>query len=50
MSKEEPPPYLCTTSLGKLVPSPEGELVILDDINMSVEPGESLAIVGASGS
>ncbi|MFV2089324.1 MAG: ATP-binding cassette domain-containing protein, partial [Pseudomonadales bacterium] len=50
MTKEERPPYLRTTSLGKRVPSPEGELVILDDISLSVAPGESLAIVGASGS
>lgn len=50
MSKQEQLPYLSTTSLGKRVPSPEGELIILDDINLSVAPGESLAIVGASGS
>ncbi len=50
MTKEAPPAYLRTTSLGKRVPSPEGELVILDDINLSVAPGESLAVVGASGS
>jgi putative ABC transport system ATP-binding protein len=43
-------PYLRTTSLGRRVPSPEGELVILDDISLSIAPGESLAIVGASGS
>jgi len=50
MNKQEHPPYLSTTSLGKRVPSPEGELIILDDINLNVAPGESLAIVGASGS
>ncbi len=50
MTKEELVAYLRTASLGKRVPSPEGELVILDDINLSVAPGESLAIVGASGS
>ena len=50
MTKETLVPYLRTTSLGKRVPSPEGELVILDDINLSLAPGESLAIVGASGS
>lgn len=42
--------YLRTVSLAKRVPSPEGELVILDDISLSVAPGERLAIVGASGS
>jgi putative ABC transport system ATP-binding protein len=50
MTKQEHLPYLRTTSLGKRVPSPEGELVILDDISLSIAPGESLAIVGASGS
>ena len=50
MTTHERPPYLSTTSLGKRVPSPEGELVILDDISLSIAPGESLAIVGASGS
>ena len=50
MTKQEQLPYLSTTSLGKRVPSPEGELIILDDVNLSVAPGESLAIVGASGS
>jgi len=50
MNKQEQPPYLSTTSLGKRVPSPEGELIILDDINLNVAAGKSLAIVGASGS
>ncbi len=50
MTKQQRLPYLRTTSLGKRVPSPEGELVILDDISLSIAPGESLAIVGASGS
>jgi putative ABC transport system ATP-binding protein len=37
-------------NLGKRVASPEGELVILDDVNFTVARGESVAIVGASGS
>jgi len=36
--------------LGKRVASPEGELVILDDISFAILPGESVAVVGASGS
>ncbi|MEM7026725.1 MAG: ABC transporter ATP-binding protein [Pseudomonadota bacterium] len=36
--------------LGKQVNSPEGELTILDNINLSVDQGQSLAIVGVSGS
>ncbi len=50
MNKDEPAPFLRTVSLGKRVPSPEGQLVILDDISLNVAPGESLALVGASGS
>ena len=37
-------------NLGKRVPSPEGELVILEGVNFAVTAGESVAIVGASGS
>lgn len=36
--------------LGKQVKSPEGTLTILNNINLSVKPGESLAVVGVSGS
>jgi putative ABC transport system ATP-binding protein len=36
--------------LTKQVISPEGELVILRDINFSIESGASLAVVGVSGS
>lgn len=34
----------------KRVPSPEGELTLLFDINLAIAPGEAVAIVGASGS
>lgn len=37
-------------NLEKRVPSPEGELVILRDMQFSIEAGETVAIVGASGS
>ena len=37
-------------TLGKQVNSPEGELVILDDVSFDVNPGEAVAVVGASGS
>ena len=50
MTEPQAPDFLRTVSLGKQVPSPEGQLIILDDINLKVAPGESLAIVGASGS
>jgi putative ABC transport system ATP-binding protein len=36
--------------LGKQVSSPDGRLTILDDINFSLQAGESLAVVGVSGS
>ncbi len=36
-------------SLRKQVPSPEGLLTILDDVNLAVGAGESVAVVGASG-
>ena len=36
--------------LGKQVSSPAGRLTILDDINFSLQSGQSLAIVGVSGS
>ncbi|MDG4554602.1 MAG: ABC transporter ATP-binding protein [Candidatus Competibacter sp.] len=36
--------------LGKQVVSPEGPLVILDDINFAIVKGESVAVIGASGS
>ena len=37
-------------NLSKQVVSPEGPLVILDDIGFSIGKGESVAVVGASGS
>ncbi len=50
MSTEAKETVLEAVGLGKRVPSPEGELVILDDINLRIARGEKLAIVGASGS
>ncbi|WP_312291130.1 ABC transporter ATP-binding protein [Stutzerimonas nitrititolerans] len=37
-------------NLSKVVISAEGELVILDDLSLSLDQGDSLAIVGTSGS
>ena len=37
-------------NLGKQVISPEGRLVILNNINFSITAGETLAIIGVSGS
>lgn len=36
--------------LGKQVPSPEGELTILQDINFSIDEGETFSVIGVSGS
>lgn len=39
-----------TRGLGKVVPSGDGSLTILEDINFSARAGEAVAILGASGS
>ena len=41
---------LTARSLPKKVPSPEGELTILNDVSLSVKRGETAAVVGPSGS
>ncbi len=43
-------PLIRAVQLGKRVPSPNGELRILEDVTLSVAPGESLAVTGVSGS
>ena len=40
---------LSTSGLGKQVSSPEGQLTILDDVNLAVHEGETVALVGPSG-
>ncbi len=37
-------------SINKTVPTAEGSLIILDAVDLSIEAGQSVAIVGASGS
>ena len=41
---------LLVEALRKVVPTAAGELVILDGIDLEINDGESVAIVGASGS
>jgi putative ABC transport system ATP-binding protein len=41
---------LSARNLSKVVPSVEGELTILHDLSLSLDKGDSLAIVGSSGS
>ena len=43
-------PIIETQNLTKQVSSPEGTLTILDDINLGIDEGEAVAVVGASGS
>lgn len=50
MNKTNSSTIVQAIGLRKQVSSPEGPLVILDDINLSIQTGESVAIVGASGS
>jgi putative ABC transport system ATP-binding protein len=42
-------PLIAANGVGKRVIGPDGEIRILDRIDLSVFPGESVAIVGASG-
>jgi putative ABC transport system ATP-binding protein len=44
------PAALRAEGLGKRVPLPSGELMILDDIGFEIAQGDTVAIVGASGS
>lgn len=41
---------LSARNLSKVVPSAEGQLIILDDLSLQLAAGDSLAIVGSSGS
>jgi putative ABC transport system ATP-binding protein len=45
-----PPPILRADALSKIVQSGEDPLTILDAVSFSIDPGASVAIVGASGS
>ena len=49
MSDSQSRAIIVTEGLGKRVTSPEGELVLLADIDLSIFPGEAVAVVGASG-
>ncbi|GAB6195135.1 ABC transporter ATP-binding protein [Lysobacter xanthus] len=44
------PSALAAEHLGKQVPLPSGDLVILRDVGFAIAPGETVAVVGASGS
>ncbi|MCS7069845.1 MAG: ATP-binding cassette domain-containing protein, partial [Meiothermus sp.] len=43
-------PVIMASGLGKWVKGPEGEIRILDRLELAVFPGETVAVVGASGS
>jgi putative ABC transport system ATP-binding protein len=50
MSERSKTPVVSVQALNKRVMSPEGELVLLKDIEFSIQFGEAVAVVGASGS
>ena len=50
MSQTSTAPMVEAQRVSKKVTSPEGELLILDDVSLKVDAGEAMAIVGASGS
>ncbi len=50
VSKRATQPIVEASHLTKRVQSGESSLTILDDVSFAIEPGESVAIVGASGS
>ena len=41
---------IAVNNLNKTVPTAAGNLIILDDVNLEIEKGEAVAIVGSSGS
>lgn len=43
-------PILCSENVAKSFPVPDGELNVLEDINVSIAPGEVVALLGRSGS
>jgi putative ABC transport system ATP-binding protein len=49
MSNSQSSAVIVTQGLGKQVASPEGQLSLLADIDLSIFPGEAVAVVGASG-
>ncbi|MDH5256388.1 MAG: ABC transporter ATP-binding protein [Gammaproteobacteria bacterium] len=49
MNETKTNPLLDVNQLNKIVTSPDGNLTLLDDVNLKIYPAESVAIVGASG-
>jgi putative ABC transport system ATP-binding protein len=49
MSYSQSQAIIVTEALGKRVTLPEGELTLLGDIDLTILPGEAVAVVGASG-
>lgn len=50
MLRTQAAPIIVAQQVSKQVSSPEGELLILDDVSLEIGAGEAVAIVGASGS
>ena len=49
MTENKTNPLLNVNQLNKIVNSADGELILLDNINLEIYPAQSVAIVGASG-
>lgn len=49
MSHMQGPAIIVAEGVCKRVASPEGELALLTDVDLSIFPGEAVAVVGASG-
>lgn len=50
LKEPEPEPVIRAEKLGKRVMAADGRLDILTAVDLSIKPGETLAVVGASGS
>ncbi len=49
MNENKTKPLLIVNQLYKKVVSPDGELILLDDVNLQINAAETIAIAGASG-
>lgn len=49
MAQAQSSPYLAIANLSKVYPTPQGDYVVLNDVNLTVEAGEFVAVIGHSG-
>jgi len=50
MPADSSAPLVAAQQLGKTVAAPDGPLIILEGVDLAIDPGEAVAILGASGS